>query len=107
MITIEERITAVETRVGNLEGGHKRVSDSIEELGWKIDRNNELTENIAIVISSIKGFARVVEWVGKSFVLVGKYIIAPFVVVSILIHAIFNSGKIPPFWVEFVKNFFK
>lgn len=105
--TLTQRVEHVERHVEKLEGASRRIADSVTAMSLKLDTNNQQTQDIFNVANSIKGFMRVLGWVGRGVLFIGRWVVLPIVFVGAVIYAALHNGQMPVFWGDLVKLLLK
>lgn len=95
---------AVEANMERIEIGRQRLADSVTMLSLKIDMNNKMTQELVDFTASVKGFARVVMWIGRAINFCAKFVVLPVVAIYSIGYALFHGGTWPSFWSVFVKG---
>ena len=110
---LERRVSELEIKLKRVEGGQRRLGDSVMSLKRSVDDtqrlmvvNNEMTAEIRELVTNLKGFGATVKWMGRAGKMLVMYVALPFAAVSGAGYAVFHHGKFPEWWVQMMEFLF-
>ena len=103
---LEKVMTDTQNQVVKITNGQRRLSDSMNTFGQTLATNNAMTQEIFTIISSVRGFATVMRWIGTGLWFLGKWLVMPVLFLGAMLYAATHNGHMPHIWDEFIKAFF-